>query len=300
MPLAIFLTTILTYNKLIENREIIVLKNCGIKKIQLLNPLIILAVVITLFSYGISLYVSYKSNLQIRKLRSEIQDNVSMAIIKDGVFSKFKNLVIYADKKEDNIAYNVVIYNRANNSSEKDMDILLQSKKAVINGNIITLYDGNFQRFTGSYNSPPEILFFSEYDVDFNELSGEKKKFNLRPDSFSTIKLMNILKNFDKYKDVYDREKILYEINYRLSFPLVSIVMALLSGALMLKGTFNRVSNSKILAQTSIASIGAYVMLLSLYQKVADSILYLYILYGVIAALIVFSFFLIKEKKVLC
>lgn len=299
LPLAMFLTTILTYNKLIENREIVILKNCGIKKIQLLNPLITLAIIITIFSYSISLYASYKSNLAIRKLRLEIQNNVSFSIIKDGVFSKFKNLIIYADKKEDNTAYNIIIYSKADNIKE-DKDLLLQSEKAVINGSIITLYNGNFQRFTGKYEDGPEILFFKEYNIDFNELSGEKNNLILKIDSFSTLKLINILRNFGEYKDIYNKNKIIYEINYRLSFPLVAIVMALLSGSLMLRGTFNRVSNSKVVAQTSIISMAAYIILLSLYQKVGDNILYLYILYIVIATIIIFSFCSIREKKVVC
>lgn len=299
LPLAIFLTTILTYNKLIENREIVILKNCGIKKIQLLNPLIILAIIITIFSYSISLYASYKSNLAIRKLRLEIQNNVSFSMIKDGVFNKFKNLIIYADKKEENIAYNVIIYNKADNIKE-DKDLLLQAERAVINGSIITLYNGNFQRFTGKYEDGPEMLFFKEYNIDFNELSGEKNSLILKVDSFSTLKLINILINFDDYSDTYDRKKVIYEINYRLSFPLVAIVMALLSGSLMLRGTFNRVSNSKVVAQTSIISMSAYILLLSLYQKVSDGILYLYILYIIMSALVIFSFYSIKEKKVLC
>ncbi len=299
LPLAMFLTTILIYNKLIENREIIILKNCGIKKIQLLNPLIILAIIITIFSYSISLYVSYKSNLAIRKLKLDIQNNVSFSIIKDGVFSKFKNLIIYADKKEDNVAYNVIIYNKADNINE-NKDMLLQAEKAVINGNIITLHNGNFQRFTGRYEDGFETLFFKEYNIDFNELSGEKNNLILKIDSFSTLKLINILKNFDEYKDMYNKKKVIYELNYRLSFPLVAIVMALLSGSLMLRGTFNRVSNSKVVGQTSVISMGAYIVLLSLYQKVADGILYLYILYIVMAILIIFSFCSIKEKKVIC
>lgn len=298
LPLAIFLTAILTYNKLIENREIIILKNCGIKKIQLLSPLIILAVALTIFSYGISLYVSYKSNLAIRKLRLEIQNNISFSIIKDGVFSKFKNLIIYADKKEGDIAYNIVIYSKASKTSEKN--IFLQAEKAIIDGNIITLYNGNFQRFTYSYKDAPEILFFKEYNVDFNELSGEKSNLVLKIDSFSTLKLIDILKNFDNYKDLYKKEKVMYELNYRLSFPLIVMVLSLLSGSLMLKGTFNRVSNSKVVSQTSIASMFTYILLLSLIQKIADGIIYLYILYIVILAIVIFSFYLIKEKKVIC
>ena len=99
------------------------------------------------------------------------------------------------------------------------------------------------------------------------------------------------------YKNFFDKNKIIYEVNYRLTFPLTIIVMAFLSGSLMLESTFNRISTSKITLKTSIASMSVYIIMLSLYQKVADNIIFLYILYIFIAIVLFFSLNLIKEKK---
>lgn len=296
LPLTMFLTTILTYNKLIENREIIILKNCGVKKIQLLSPLLILAVIITICSYSISLYGGYRSSYEIRKLRSEIQNNISFSIIKEGAFTSFKNLVIYADEIRDNKAYNIMIYNKSEDL-KKEKNLLLQAKSAELNDNIITLYNGNFQRFTNDYNDGPDIVFFKEYNTDFQELSGEQATFNLRLDSISTIKLIEMLLNLDKYRNEYNVNKIIYEVNYRLTFPLTIILIAFLSGSLMLDSSFNRISTSKITMKTSIASILTYIISLSLYQKVEDNSMFLIALYIFIIAVLIFSFNLIKEKK---
>lgn len=298
LPLAIFLTAILTYDKLIENREIIILKNCGIKKIQLILPLIMLAIFMTCCSYFISLYGGYKSNLKIREIRQDIQNNLSFSMIKDGTFIRFKDIVIYADKKEENIAYNVIIYNKANKKND-GMDILLQAEKAIINKNVITLYNGNFQRFNNNIKQSPEILFFNEYNVNFDDLLNEQNNTTIkRIDSLSLFKLFHILNNYDEYKNEFiNKNKIIYEINYRLTFPLMSILMALLSGALILYGAFNRISNYKNLMRTSLLSILSYILLLSLYQKVESNIIFIYILYFMISVIFGISCYLIREKK---
>lgn len=298
LPLTVFLTAILTYNKLIENREIVILRNCGIKKSQLLNPLIVLSVVIVIFSYFISLYGSYKSNLMIRELRQEIQDNISFSMVKEGSFAKFKNIVIYADKKDKNKAYNILIYNEG--KAQNDKNFLLQAKLAEINADIITLYDGNIQQFSFDYSDSPEIVFFKKYYVNLNSLIDGSISSVVRTDSASTLELVKVIKNYDEYKTLFpNKNKVIYEINYRLTFPLLSIIIALLSGSLMLEATFNRVSNSKILLKTSIISGSVYIVLLSLYQKVADSLIFLYILYICIAILLFLSFKMVKEKKIM-
>ena len=108
------------------------------------------------------------------------------------------------------------------------------------------------------------------------------------------------MKNYDDYKNIYpNKNKLIYEINYRISFPLISIIVALLTGALMLEATFNRVSNAKLLLKASIFGGGSYIISLSLFQKVADGIQFLYILYIFFVILLIISFRLIKEKKLM-
>lgn len=298
LPLTIFLTAILTYSKLIENREIVIIKNCGVKKSQILSPLIVLSIITVVFGYFISLYGSYKANLALREFRQEIQNNISFSMIKEGSFAKFKNLVIYVDKKTENKVFNILIYSQAKKETEKNF--LLQAQTAEINENIITLYNGNFQQFSSDYTEAPEIMFFEKYYVNLNDLISEKNTSIYRVDSLSTIKLIQIFKNYKEYKEFFPNEnKIIYEINYRLTFPLLSIIIALLSGSLMLEATFNRVNSTKLLLKTSIISGSVYIILLSLYQKVADGLIFLCILYFCIIILMIISFQLTKEKKVI-
>lgn len=298
LPLTIFLTAILTYSKLIENREIIILKNCGVKKSQLLNPLIVLSIIVVFISYFISLYGSYKSNLMIREIKQNIQNNISFSMVKEGSFNKFKNIVIYADKKDKNRAFNVLIYNQARMEDERNF--LLQAQTAEINSNIITLYNGNFQRFSPNYTKAPEIIFFDKYFIDLNDLINDKNISIYKTDSASTIELIKIITNYNEYKNLYPKKnKVIYELNYRLTFPLLSIIIALLSGSLMLEATFNRISNSKIILKTSIISGSSYIVLLSLYRKVEDNLIFLYILYICFIFLLIFSFRMIKERKII-
>lgn len=350
LPLTVFLTAILTYAKLIENREIVIIKNCGVKKNQILSPLIILSIFTAFFAYSISLYGSYKSNLMIRELKQEIQNNISFSMVKEGTFVKFKNVTIYVDKKKDDKAFNILIYREGvkkededdkkkkikenkdytktdeDKKDEEDMtqedqeteentmedeekdkenvkekkNFLLQAQMAEINGNIITLYNGNFQQFGFDYKQSPEIMFFDKYCINLNDLISEDNTSIYKTDSISTLKLIYIFKNYNEYKKFFpNKNKIIYEINYRLTFPLLSIVMALLSGSLMLEATFNRVSNTKLLLKTSIISGSTYIVLLSLYQKIADDLVYMYILYICIIIVLLISFRLMKEKKVM-
>lgn len=298
LPLTIFLTTILTYNKLNENSEITILKNCGIKKINLLKPLITLSIIIAVFSYSISLYGSYKSNIAIREIKQEIQNNLSFSMLKDGVFTKFKNLVIYADSKDKNKAHNIMIYKKADPKKLDEKSLIVQAKDAEINENIITLYDGNFQQFETNKNNTPEFVFFKEYDVDLNEITGDQTSFTQKIDSLPTIELFKMIRNYNDYKKEFsNKNKLIYELNYRLSFPIVSIIMAIISGCMMLNGTFSRSRGTKVMIKTAITSIMVYIILLSLYQKVIDSIMFLYILYVVIIAILIYSINQIREKN---
>ena len=257
-----------------------------------------LSLVIVAFSYFISLYGGYKSNLKIREIRQNIQNNLSFSMIKEGSFIKFKDIVIYADKKEDNKAYNIIIYNSANTKND-NKNILVQAKSAEINNNIITLFDGSFQRSNDKIDSNPEILFFKEYNVNFDDLmNGNTSSTIKRVDSSSIVKLIDILRNYDKYAvDFPNKNKVIYELNYRLTFPLISVLMALLSGSLVLRGAFNRISNYKNIMITSIISVLVYIIFLSLYQKISSNIIYVYILYSFMFLILIVSGFLIREKK---
>ena len=129
-------------------------------------------------------------------------------------------------------------------------------------------------------------------------MNGNTSSTIKRVDSSSIVKLIDILRNYDKYAvDFPNKNKVIYELNYRLTFPLISVLMALLSGSLVLRGAFNRISNYKNIMITSIISVLVYIIFLSLYQKISSNIIYVYILYSFMFLILIVSGFLIREKK---
>ena len=240
--------------------------------------------------YVISIYVMYKSNLTMIKIRNDIKNNLSISLIKDGVFAEFQNITIYSDSKKENKAYNIMIYQKSTKKDEKN--ILLQAQSAVINANIITLYNGNFQNFDTQHNNNPNILFFDEYSIDFNELSMDESKMKIRIDSLSTIELFKLLKNKN---DSYNN--ILFELNYRLGFPLLAIIIPLFSGSIILNEAFNRVSTNRTLIKSGIISLLSYIISLFLFYKIKNNPLFIYVLYFTITLIFLYSLYLIKERK---
>ena len=61
IPLSVFLAAIVTYNKLIEDREVVILQGAGIRKISLMMPAIIAAFLATIFCYFLTLFLLYLS-----------------------------------------------------------------------------------------------------------------------------------------------------------------------------------------------------------------------------------------------
>jgi lipopolysaccharide export LptBFGC system permease protein LptF len=231
-----------------------------------------------------------------RTMRHEIRDNLSYSMIKAGVFTRFKNVIIYAEEKDDNIVRNIVIYTRPRNETEKNM--LAQARSATINKNIVTLRNGNFQQFNEDEKNSPDILFFEKYILDLNDISEDKTETYMRPDTLSIIQLFYNLKNYDKENLTFSKNKLIYEINYRLSFPLLSVIMALLSGSLVLNNSFSRTTNIKVMLKTSVISVSTYLLLLSIYQKVEKNTNFIFVQFIVISAILILCVRLLKERNV--
>jgi len=292
LPLIVIFTTVLTYNGLSQNRELIVLQNCGVNKIQLAFPLIVLSVIITCVAYCVSVGFVHKSNLLLRERRRKIQNNISVSMIREGVFTKFKDMVIYVGKRHKNIARNVILYKGA-----KDYDILIQAQEATIYDNVINLHNGNLQKNiyhdADSDQYEQNILFFDEYDLNLNILTSDSGTLSIKPDSMPTTQLIGLLK--DKNSQ-FDTNRVIYELNYRLFFPITSILMSLLCSALILSSEFNKVSNTKGIATSSCVTTAIYIVMLLICKKVTQSANYLYALYTVAAIVLLVSVVLFRER----
>lgn len=86
VPLAVLLASLMTFGNLAENLELLALKSSGISLVRIMNPVIILTVFIALAAFLFSNHILPYSNLKMRSLLYDIQQQRPELTIKPGVF----------------------------------------------------------------------------------------------------------------------------------------------------------------------------------------------------------------------
>lgn len=106
LPLAILLSSIMTFGSMAENLELVACKSAGISLIRVMRPLIVTSVITAFGAFYFSNYVMPVASLKMRALIVDIQKQKPAIDIQPGIFySNLKGLVIRIntisnDKKE--------------------------------------------------------------------------------------------------------------------------------------------------------------------------------------------------------
>ena len=99
LPLAILLSSIMTFGNLAENNELTALKSSGLSLYRIMRPLTFVVVGIAFFTFYFANYVIPVANLKWHSLIYDIQNTKIAAIITPGVYSR--ELEGYAIKVEE-------------------------------------------------------------------------------------------------------------------------------------------------------------------------------------------------------
>lgn len=114
LPLAVLLSSIMTFGTLGENYELIALKSAGISLYRIMYPLIIFIIFLTIFAFFFSNNILPVANLKAGSLLYDIKRHKPELSFKEGVFTNdLEGYSIKIDKinKETGMMYNMLIYN---------------------------------------------------------------------------------------------------------------------------------------------------------------------------------------------
>ena len=180
LPLAILLSSLMTFGNLGEHYELVAMKSAGISLRSIMKPLIILSILISVFAFYFSNNVLPVANLKFKSLLYDIRKKKLAVNIKEGIFyNDMEDYVIRVGKKgkDGNTIYRVMIYNHTEGKGNTDVTVadsgLMESTP---DGRylIFTLYNGyNYQDKAGQkdskHNNPFQRTYFRE----------EQRKFDL-------------------------------------------------------------------------------------------------------------------------
>jgi lipopolysaccharide export system permease protein len=116
LPLAVLLSSIMTFGNLGEHYELVAMKASGISLRKIMSPLIVVSVAISVFAFLFSNNVLPVANLKFKSLLYDVRQQKLALNIKEGVFyNGIENFVIRVGQKDPDgqTIHDVMIYNHS-------------------------------------------------------------------------------------------------------------------------------------------------------------------------------------------
>lgn len=117
LPLAILLSSLMTFGNLGESFELVAIKSAGISLLRFMRPLFFVTIILSGVAFVFSNYIIPVATLKQRTLLSDIVYAKPAFDLKEGVFyDKIPNFAIKIGKKEDNdsVIRDVIVYEQGN------------------------------------------------------------------------------------------------------------------------------------------------------------------------------------------
>jgi len=179
LPLAILLSSLMTFGNMGEHYELVAMKAAGISLRKAMKPLILLSLIISVAAFLFSNYVLPVANLKFGSLLYDVRQQKLAFNINEGIYYHgLEGFVIRVGKKakDNKTIYNVKIYNHSKNQG---------------NITVTTAESGTMQMSPDQKN-----LIFTLYDgYTYNEVTNVSRYRISRP--FEATKFHKQILNFD-------------------------------------------------------------------------------------------------------
>jgi lipopolysaccharide export system permease protein len=206
LPLAILLSSIMTFGNLGETFELVAIKSAGIGLLRFMRPLLVVAILLSGMAFMFNNYVIPVANLKMKTLHYDLVNKKPAFDLKEGVFyTTIPNYSIKVARKEkDSILHDVVIFENASGPQDNiivaERGVMRVSKdKQFLE---LTLMNGwrneeRGQRF--NTNSEYIRMGFKEYTkvIDLSSLGLVKTPDSIYKDRYEMLSVRQLGKAID-------------------------------------------------------------------------------------------------------
>jgi lipopolysaccharide export system permease protein len=253
LPVSLFTAVLFTYNKLITDSELIVLRAAGLGPFQLARPALVLAGIVVMMGYTLSLYLLPWSYRQFKDLEYNVRTDYSSVLLREGAFNNVTSgITVYIRSREpDGELQGILIHD----NRERDKSFTLMAERGRLamteEGPRVILVNGNRQQVDPA-NGKLSLLYFDRYSVDLGKIGQAQQNRWREP---RERYLHELLFPSNSPDDRAQASRLRAEAHNRLTTPLLGFAFTLISLAALLSGEFNRRGQSKrVLAAIALAA----------------------------------------------
>lgn len=190
IPVALMLSAIHTINGMNSNSELVVVSASGCSNWTIAKPLIVLALLCSLFTGLVAHIISPASLQSVRYLITEMRADLVSVILREGAFNTVENGLTFhvAERKAGGLLSGILI------SDDRDPEIssVFTAKEGVVirvpAGSFLTLKDGEIQQ-TDRKEGGTTFIKYQSYAFDLSSFSGKVENRITRAKERSTAEL---------------------------------------------------------------------------------------------------------------
>lgn len=252
-PIALFVAVLFVYNRLIADRELVVMQSAGISPWRNAQAAIFVGILLSIFGVYVINFTIPQAEQKFRELEWRVRNNLTQSVFREGEFTTLRNgVTVFIDKHEGDGSVSGIF---VSDESKPELKVTLTAEKGRIvqtpKGPRILFINGVRQELNKK-NNKFNMLSFSRYSAEFNSGAGAKRKEQtVREKTF--LELINASK--DKSLSAQDVRKFTVEGHRRILYPFFNLVLALLACTGLLICNFNRRGQTKIIAAEVICMI---------------------------------------------
>jgi lipopolysaccharide export system permease protein len=313
-PMAVFGASVFTYNKLIMDSELIVLRAAGLSPLALAKPVLVIGSVTAVICYFLSLYLVPLTYREYKELEFKYRHDLPKLVLQENVFaSPMQGITVYFRSiGKDGQMEDVLIHD---NRDRRQPTTYLAERGNLIETDdgrwMVEMSKGGWQVFRPGEKrtcNPAAILGetpkecsiprFESFTIDSAQninvdLKSDEKRGGRKPREYYVSELIS--PNAEDAADERRRNTLLTELHSRLSQPLLPLACGLVGIAILLSGNFNRRGQLKLVLATIVVCgamiIGSYALQnVAPKQPLLNIALYLDPLLPMLAALFVLAF----------
>ena len=243
-PIALFVSVLFVYNRLIMDRELIVMQAVGISPWKNAQAALFAGIILTLFNVYVMNNGIPAAERKFRELDWKIKNNVSQMVFREGEFTTLGNgIMVFIDKHESDGSVSGIF---VSDESKPDIKVTLTAEKGRLiqsdSGPRILFINGIRQEINKK-NFRFNTLNFTRYSAEFTSGRNSKKKAQ-------TVREKNISELLNSAQDSTltpsEVRKNIVEGHRRIISPFYNLLFAMLACTGLLISNFNRRGQTKV------------------------------------------------------
>lgn len=297
LPIALMAAVLFTYNRMIMDNELVVMRASGVSQRRLARPALTLAWIVTLILLAFGTWLSPTAHNKMQVLRKSLKTEYSTLLLREGIFNTVgDDLMVYIRERAPNGELRGIMIHDARDKDEEPSTITAQRGIMVVTETgdpQVIVYDGVRQQLSPDTGAVSR-LNFQQYTIEVQNLKGPVPTRWREPDERNLIEL---LRPPVTERDIRYHGRFVAEAHKRLTAPFLTVAFTLVALISLLMGPFNRHGQSRRILAAIFAVIILEGAVLGLGSLSVQHYIFIPFMYAAVILPIVLGYFLLSSKS---